>query len=144
MSALIPPGFGTPVGWIGRPTREVRPAFRPYFQSWGTLPYFLPASLLTPRYLSIKIIAINSTSEVAPVKAAAGDKVRMKVGEHAGERGLVEAVDGDKLMIRLEVSGHRFRVLPEHVTNLSLAARKAWVTGPDRAVGRRKGTKLCD
>jgi hypothetical protein len=78
------------------------------------------------------------------VKAAAGDKVRLKLGEHAGERGLVEAVDGDKLMIRLEVSGHRFRVLPEHVTNLSLAARKAWVTGPDRAVGRRKGTKLCD
>jgi uncharacterized protein (DUF4415 family) len=34
--------------------------------------------------------------------------------------------------------------LPELVTNFSLAARKAWVTGPDRAVGRRKGTKLCD
>ena len=30
------------------------------------------------------------------------------------------------------------------VTNFSLAARKAWVTGPDRPVGRRKGTKLCD
>jgi hypothetical protein len=25
-----------------------------------------------------------------------------------------------------------------------LAARKAWVTGPDRAVGRKKGTKLYD
>jgi hypothetical protein len=36
------------------------------------------------------------------------------------------------------------RVLPEQVTNYSLAARKAWVTGPDRRVGRRKGTKLCD
>jgi hypothetical protein len=30
------------------------------------------------------------------------------------------------------------------VTNYSLAARKAWVTEPDRAVGRRKGTKLTD
>jgi hypothetical protein len=36
------------------------------------------------------------------------------------------------------------RVLAEEITNFSLAARKAWVTGPDRAVGRRKGTKLTD
>jgi hypothetical protein len=78
------------------------------------------------------------------VKAAAGDKVRLKVGDHAGERGLVEAVEGDKFVIRLEDSGLRLRVLPEQVTNFSLAARKAWVTDPDRAVGRRKGTKLCD
>ena len=78
------------------------------------------------------------------MKAAAGDKVRLKVGDHAGERGLVEAVEGDKFVIRLEDSGLRLRVLPEQVTNFSLAARKAWVTDPDRAVGRRKGTKLCD
>ena len=78
------------------------------------------------------------------MKAAAGDKVRLKVGEHAGERGLVEAVDGEKLLIRLEKSGSNVRVTPGQVTNYSLAARKAWVTGPDRAVGRRKGTKLTD
>jgi hypothetical protein len=78
------------------------------------------------------------------VKAEAGDKVRVKVGEHAGERGVVDVVEGDKLVVRLEASGLRQRVAPEHVTNFSLAARKAWVTEPDRAVGRRKGTKLCD
>ena len=78
------------------------------------------------------------------MKAAAGDKVRMKVGEHAGERGLVEAMDGEKLIIRLEKSGSKVRTTPEQVTNYSLAARKAWVTDPDRAVGRRKGTKLTD
>jgi hypothetical protein len=94
--------------------------------------------------LSIKIIAINSTLEVAPVKGATGDKVRMKVGEHAGERGLVEAVDSGKLLIRLEKYGSKLRATPEQVTNYSLAARKAWVTGPDRAVGRRRGTKLTD
>ncbi len=78
------------------------------------------------------------------MNAAAGDKVRLKVGEHAGERGLVEWVDGDKLAVRLQNSGGKVRVTPEQVTNYSLAARKAWVTGPERAVGRRKGTKLTD
>src|SRR5207249_8838462 len=57
---------------------------------------------------------------------------------------LVEAVDGERLVVRLENSGQRLRAVAEQVTNFSLAARKAWVTGPDRAVGRRKGTKLCD
>jgi hypothetical protein len=80
----------------------------------------------------------------APVKAAAGDKVRLKHGAHAGERGLVEAFDGEKLLVRLEGSGHQVCVPPEGITNYSLAARKAWVTGPDRAVGRKKGTRLCD
>ena len=36
------------------------------------------------------------------------------------------------------------RMTPEQVTNYSLATRRAWVTDPDRAVGRRKGTKLTD
>ncbi len=78
------------------------------------------------------------------MKAAAGDKVRVKIGNHAGERGLVESLDGEKLLIRLDGSGAAVRVTVEDVTNYSLAARKAWVTGPDRAVGRRKGTRLCD
>lgn len=78
------------------------------------------------------------------MKAEAGDKVRVKVGAHAGERGVVEAVDGEKLLVRLEESGSKVRATPQQVTNFSLAARKAWVTGPDRAVGRRKGTKLYD
>jgi hypothetical protein len=82
--------------------------------------------------------------ERGQVRAVRGDKVRVKAGTHAAERGIVEDVDGDKLVIRLENSGQRLHVPAEELTNLSLAARKAWVTGPDRAVGRRKGTKLCD
>jgi hypothetical protein len=78
------------------------------------------------------------------VKAEAGDKVRLKAGTHAGARGLLDDFDGDKLVVRLEGSGLKVRVTFDQVTNFSLAARKAWVTEPDRAVGRRKGTKLCD
>jgi hypothetical protein len=94
--------------------------------------------------MSIKITAINSTEGTAFVNAEAGDKIRLKAGAHAGERGIVEAFEGEKLMIRLDDSGQKVRASPDEVTNFSLAARKAWVTGPDRAVGRRKGTKLCD
>jgi hypothetical protein len=78
------------------------------------------------------------------VKAQVGDKVRVKAGDHASKRGVVEAVDGEKLVVLLEESGAKVRVTAEQVTNYSLAARKAWVTGPDRAVGRKKGTKLYD
>ena len=78
------------------------------------------------------------------MKAELGDKVRLKAGLHAGERGGIESVEGAKLVVRLEASGHLVRLLAENVTNYSLAARKAWVTDPDRAVGRRKGTRLCD
>jgi uncharacterized protein (DUF4415 family) len=78
------------------------------------------------------------------VKAEAGDKVRLKAGAHAGARGFLDAFDEEKLVVRLEDSGLKVRVTPEQITNFSLAARKAWVTEPDRAVGRRKGTKLSD
>lgn len=75
---------------------------------------------------------------------AAGDKVRLKAGDNAGARGIVKAVEGDQFVVRLDDSGVEVRVAAAAVTNYSLAARKAWVTGPDRAVGRRKGTKLTD
>jgi hypothetical protein len=78
------------------------------------------------------------------VNAVAGDKVRLKTGNHAGARGLLDAFDGDRLVVKLEGSGLKVRVTPEQITNFSLAARKAWETEPDRAVGRRKGTKLSD
>lgn len=78
------------------------------------------------------------------MKAAAGDKVRLKAGDHSGERGVIETVDGEKLLVRLEESDVKVRVTAEQVTNFSLAARKAWKTEPDRAVGRRRGTKLTD
>ena len=76
------------------------------------------------------------------MKAEAGDKVRLKAGTHAGARGFLDAFDEEKLVVRLEDSGLKVRVTPEQITNFSLAARKAWVTEPGRAVGRRKGTKL--
>ncbi len=78
------------------------------------------------------------------MKAEVGDKVRLKVGPHAGARGEISAIDGEKLMVRLDKAAQKVRVAPDQVTNFSLAARKAWVTEPDRAVGRRKGTKLSD
>jgi hypothetical protein len=78
------------------------------------------------------------------LNAETGDKVRLMAGEHRGERGVIEKVEGGKLAIRLEGSAQVVRVLPEQVTNFSLAARKAWLTEPNRGVGRRKGTRLCD
>jgi len=78
------------------------------------------------------------------LEARAGDKVRLKVGAYAGARGVVEALSGGMLAIRLAEAESLVRAAPEQVTNLSLAARKAWVTGPDRGVGRKKGTKLKD
>ena len=78
------------------------------------------------------------------MKAEAGDKVRLKAGTHAGARGVVDAFEGDKVVVILKESGRKVLVSSEEVTNFSLAARKAWVTEPDRAVGRRKGTKLSD
>ena len=74
----------------------------------------------------------------------AGDKVRLKAKSHLGLRGIVEATKGDKLVIRLEDSGQKVFVAPEEVTNLSLAARKAWMSTPDRRVGRPKGMRFCD
>src|SRR5207247_8553501 len=62
----------------------------------------------------------------------------------SGERGVVEAGDGEKLVVRLEKTALVVHLQADQVTNFSLAARKAWVTGPDRGVGRRKGTKLRD
>ena len=78
------------------------------------------------------------------VKVEAGDKVRLKVRSHPGSRGIVEGTKGDKLVVRLEDSDQRVFVAPEEVTNLSLAARKAWVSMPDRHVGRPKGMRFCD
>ncbi len=78
------------------------------------------------------------------MRVETGDKVRLKAGRYQGERGIVEAVDSGKIGARLESSGQLVWVSADEVTNFSLAARKAWATEPDRAVGRRKGTRLCD
>jgi hypothetical protein len=99
---------------------------------------------LTVDWQPIKIIANNSVGGWAPVTAETGDNVRMKAGAHAGERGVVDSINGGRFVVRLGQSGATVRVGPEQITNYSLAARKAWATSPDRAVGRRKGTKLTD
>lgn len=78
------------------------------------------------------------------VKAETGDKVRLKAKCHTGSRGIIETTQDGKLVVRLEDSGQRVLVASEEVTNLSLAARKAWVSMPDRHVGRPKGMRFCD
>ncbi len=84
------------------------------------------------------VIGINSTWRLVRLNAEVGDKVRIKGGGSAGgARGELFALDGGKLVVLLEGSGLKVRVSAEQITNLSLAARKAWVTEPDRAVGRQ-------
>ena len=78
------------------------------------------------------------------MKHEINDKVRHKAGKHRGERGVITAIEGDKLTVRLDETGKVVRTRPHKVTNYSLAARKAWVTEPNRGVGRRKGTCLSD
>ncbi len=82
--------------------------------------------------------------ELAILQAQPGDKVRLKFGIYVGARGIIEALNGSVMVVRLDDGGSVVRVHPQDVTNFSLAARKAWVTGPDRAVGRKKGAKLKD
>src|SRR6266478_6511507 len=78
------------------------------------------------------------------MKPETGDKVRLKTRSHLGARGIIEALDGEALVVRLDGSGRKIRVNPREVTNYSLAARKAWKTEPNRGVGRPLGLRLCD
>ena len=59
-------------------------------------------------------------------------------------RGVVAAVHGDELLVRLDESGELVTVASARVTNFSLAARKAWKNMPHRRVGRPKGARHCD
>src|SRR6185295_16256257 len=58
--------------------------------------------------------------------------------------GVVAAVHGDELLVRLDESEELVAIAPESVTNFSLAARKAWKSMPHRQVGRPKGARHCD
>src|ERR671923_1710799 len=73
-----------------------------------------------------------------------GDKVKLKSHHGAPARGVVEEVYGNKLWVRLDESGELVTVASAHVTNFSLAARKAWKNMPHRRVGRPKGARHCD
>ncbi len=66
-----------------------------------------------------------------------GDKVRIKGPTHQGARGIVAHIAGEDLAIRL-TTGDVLTVPSDNVTNFSLAARRAWRTVPERAVGRPK------
>ena len=72
------------------------------------------------------------------------DKVRLKDHSNAPLRGVVAAVHGDELLVRLDESGELVTVASALVTNFSLAARKAWKNIPHRHVGRPKGARHCD
>ena len=72
------------------------------------------------------------------MRARPGDKV--KFHDRAGERGIVERCDGDQLYVRCKGTNKLVMVGPQHVTNFSLAARKAWKKMPDRRVGRPVGS----
>ena len=56
-----------------------------------------------------------------------GDKVRLRSGDHKGQRGTIEAYTHEQLEIQLN-TGAKTQIAPEEVTNFSLAARKAWQT----------------
>lgn len=78
------------------------------------------------------------------MKAEVGDKVRIKRGDHRGKRGIVKAIQGEKLSIGFDDTEDIVHATADTVTNYSLAARKAWKAEPNRGVGRRKGTGLKD
>jgi hypothetical protein len=65
-----------------------------------------------------------------------GDKVRVRSGEHTGERGIVQEEKGEYLVVQLG-SGDNVELPPSQVTNYSLAARRAWQVMPKRT-GRPK------
>ena len=73
-----------------------------------------------------------------------GDKVRIKKGEFSGERGTLVRGHMDKWVVSLSQREGTILVQPEHLTNYSLAARRAWHSMPHRKVGRPAGSKVSD
>jgi uncharacterized protein (DUF4415 family) len=78
------------------------------------------------------------------MRAETGDKVRLKAGTQSGVRGIVLAAKRGVLLVQLAGNDRRIKIREDAVTNLSLAARKAWKSMPSRHVGRPKGTRHCD
>jgi len=71
-----------------------------------------------------------------------GDKIRIKnLPGLKGERGVIEAVRENKVVVRTE-SGKHVNLDPREITNFSLAARKAWKSMPKRKVGRPRGSSV--
>jgi len=76
--------------------------------------------------------------------AEKGDKLRIKVAQHRGKRGVVESVHTDDFVVRLNDTDELVSLTAEDVTNYSLAARKAWQRMPNRRVGRPTGSTTTD
>jgi hypothetical protein len=75
---------------------------------------------------------------------ARGDKVRIKRGEFAGERGILVRPQLGDWVVSLTKQSRAVMVSIEDLTNYSLAARRAWRSMPDRKVGRPAGSKVSD
>ncbi len=74
------------------------------------------------------------------MRARRGDKVQVKCGKHRGKRGVVVSAKGSEIIVRLDMGQLRIFAKSNELTNYSLAARKAWVSMPDRRVGRPAGS----
>ncbi len=75
---------------------------------------------------------------------AKGDKVRVKRGPFAGERGILVRSTSDKWIVHLVNKDSQILVPADDLTNFSLAARRAWQSMPDREVGRPVGSRVSD
>lgn len=75
-----------------------------------------------------------------PGIARPGDKVSMLRGSRQGARGIIEDTTDGKATVRF--SDGKEVVLLSALLNYSAAARKAWQTMPNRAVGRPKDPSI--
>jgi hypothetical protein len=76
-----------------------------------------------------------------------GDKIRIKGGPFAGQRGNLLRQESGKWLVSLvyeENEGKEVRVDAKNLTNFSLAARRAWQSMPHRKVGRPVGSRVSD
>jgi len=75
---------------------------------------------------------------------AKGDKIRIKRGPFAGERGILVGPHAGAWNVSLTERDRTVPIPSEDLTNYSLAARMAWRSMPDRKVGRPIGSKVSD
>ncbi len=73
-----------------------------------------------------------------------GDKVRINSVPHRGGRGVVVSVSDKAVVIQPGDARAAIKIKLSEVTNFSAAARKAWLSMPERRVGRPKGSVSCD
>ncbi len=72
------------------------------------------------------------------------DKVRIKGGPFAGQRGTLLRREAGRWLVSLTNEAKEVSFGADDLTNLSLAARRAWHSMPHRKVGRPVGSKVSD